>query len=88
LLVLGGIFLGFHFASWITSLEYTSVASSVVLVTTAPLWVALSCPALLEGKTHAIGDGGFGYCPGRQCDRHLEHFMPGTGVPADLHGNG
>jgi len=50
LLVLGGIFLGFHFASWITSLEYTSVASSVVLVTTAPLWVALFAPLILHEK--------------------------------------
>lgn len=36
-----GIFLAIHFATWITSLEYTSVASSVVLVSTSPLWVAL-----------------------------------------------
>jgi drug/metabolite transporter (DMT)-like permease len=36
-----GILLAAHFATWITSLEYTSVASSVVLVSTSPLWVAL-----------------------------------------------
>lgn len=36
-----GIFLAIHFATWITSLEYTSVASSVALVSTSPLWVAL-----------------------------------------------
>jgi drug/metabolite transporter (DMT)-like permease len=39
-----------HFVSWITSLEYTSVTSSVVLVTTAPLWVALLSPFLLKEK--------------------------------------
>jgi drug/metabolite transporter (DMT)-like permease len=39
-----GFFLALHFATWITSLEYTSVASSVVLVTTIPLWVALLSP--------------------------------------------
>lgn len=49
-LCLAGLFLGFHFAAWITSLEYTSVASSVVLVTTAPLWVALLSPFLLKEK--------------------------------------
>ncbi|MBA4374766.1 MAG: EamA family transporter [Anaerolinea sp.] len=49
-MILGGIFLGFHFASWISSLEYTSVASSVVLVTTAPLWVALLSPLFLKEK--------------------------------------
>ncbi len=36
-----GAFLGLHFASWIASLEYTSVASSVALVTTNPIWIAL-----------------------------------------------
>jgi drug/metabolite transporter (DMT)-like permease len=40
-LLASGIFLAIHFATWITSLEYTSVASSVVLVSTSPLWVAL-----------------------------------------------
>ncbi len=50
LIALSGIFLGLHFASWITSLEYTSVTSSVVLVTTAPLWVALLSPLVLGEK--------------------------------------
>ena len=50
LLILSGLFLAFHFAFWITSLEYTSVASSVVLVTTAPLWVALLSPVFLKEK--------------------------------------
>jgi drug/metabolite transporter (DMT)-like permease len=47
LLGLAGIFLAFHFASWISSLAYTSVASSVVLVTTTPLWVGLLAPLVL-----------------------------------------
>lgn len=50
LLVLAGVFLGSHFATWITSLEYTTVASSVVFVTTAPLWVALLSPIFLKEK--------------------------------------
>jgi len=50
LLILAGVFLGFHFASWVTSLELTSVASSVVLVTTAPLWVALLSPIFLKER--------------------------------------
>lgn len=45
---LSGIFLALHFASWITSLQYTSIASSVVLVTTTPLWVALLSPIVLK----------------------------------------
>lgn len=36
-----GICLGIHFATWISSLGFTSVAASVSLVTTNPLWVAL-----------------------------------------------
>ncbi|HLC30934.1 MAG TPA: DMT family transporter [Dehalococcoidia bacterium] len=35
-----GVLLALHFAFWIASLDYTSVAASVVLVTTAPLMVA------------------------------------------------
>ncbi len=45
-----GIFLALHFFSWITSLEYTTITSSVVLVTTTPLWVALLSPFLLREK--------------------------------------
>lgn len=41
LAVLAGVFLGAHFATWITSLSYTSVTASVTLVNTHPLWVAL-----------------------------------------------
>jgi drug/metabolite transporter (DMT)-like permease len=37
-----GAFLAVHFASWISSLEYTSVASSAALVATNPLWVGLA----------------------------------------------
>jgi len=39
--VLSGLFLALHFAAWISSLDYTTVTSSVVLVTTGPIWVAL-----------------------------------------------
>jgi len=43
-----GVFLGLHFATWISSLAYTSVASSVVLVTTTPLFVGLAVRFLLK----------------------------------------
>ena len=55
---LSGLFLALHFAAWISSLQYTSVASSVVLVTTTPLWVALLSPLVLKesiGKQVFIG---------------------------------
>ena len=50
LLVLSGVFLAVHFAAWITSLEFISVSSSVILVTTTPLWVALLSPIVLKEK--------------------------------------
>jgi drug/metabolite transporter (DMT)-like permease len=46
--MLSGIFLAIHFGTWISSLEYTSIASSVVLVSTGPLWVALLSPFILK----------------------------------------
>jgi drug/metabolite transporter (DMT)-like permease len=36
-----GLFLALHFATWIASLDYTSIARSVLLVSTAPIWVAM-----------------------------------------------
>jgi drug/metabolite transporter (DMT)-like permease len=41
LAVLSGACLAVHFATWITSLQYTSVASSAALVATTPLWVGI-----------------------------------------------
>ena len=49
---LSGLFLALHFYVWTTSLELTSVASSVVLVTTTPLWVALFSPLVLKESLH------------------------------------
>jgi len=48
LALLSGLCLALHFAAWITSLEYTTVTSSVVLVATTPLWVALLSPITLK----------------------------------------
>lgn len=39
--LLAGIFLGIHFATWISSLSFTTVAASAAIVATQPLWVAL-----------------------------------------------
>jgi drug/metabolite transporter (DMT)-like permease len=56
--LLSGVFLAIHFATWISSLEFTSVASSVVFVSTGPLWVALLSPMLL--KEHLVRTALFG----------------------------
>jgi drug/metabolite transporter (DMT)-like permease len=48
--VCSGLFLSLHFMAWITSLQYTSVASSVVLVQTAPVMVAIGSYFFLKEK--------------------------------------
>ena len=58
--LLSGLFLAIHFAAWISSLEFTSVASSVVLVTTTPLWVALFSPLALKEKISRVVSIGLG----------------------------
>ncbi len=52
-LVLGlaaGGMLAAHFALWISSLAYTSVASSTALVTTNPVWIALASVLILHER--------------------------------------
>lgn len=48
--ILSGIFLAIHFATWITAINYTTVATSNVLVSTSPIWVALASPFFLNEK--------------------------------------
>jgi drug/metabolite transporter (DMT)-like permease len=47
---LSGLFLSLHFAFWIASLKYTSVASSVVLVTTHPIFVGIGSWLFLKER--------------------------------------
>jgi drug/metabolite transporter (DMT)-like permease len=54
LLVASGVFLGLHFATWIASLAYTSVASSVVLVSMGPLFVGLGSWVFLRERPGAL----------------------------------
>ena len=53
-----GFFLALHFATWISSLEYTSVASSTALVTTNPLWIGLAAFVLFGERPHRLMIGG------------------------------
>ncbi|OQX12448.1 MAG: hypothetical protein BWK80_43780 [Desulfobacteraceae bacterium IS3] len=48
LALLSGFFLALHFATWISSLDYTSIANSVVLAGTNPLWVGLLTPFIAK----------------------------------------
>ena len=38
---LGGLFLALHFATWVASLDYTSIVNSVILVALTPIWLSL-----------------------------------------------
>jgi len=50
LAIVSGFFLALHFASWISSLDYTAIANSVVLVNTIPLWVGLLAPMIAKDR--------------------------------------
>ena len=50
LAILSGFFLALHFATWISSLDYTAIANSVVLVNTIPLWVGLFTPLIAKDR--------------------------------------
>jgi len=51
--LLAGAFLALHFGFWIASLQQTSVTTSVVLVTTNPLFVGLASPFVLRERVSA-----------------------------------
>lgn len=57
---LAGMFLGLHFWAWITSLEFTSVANSVLLVATQPIWAALLGRIFVKEKVPVMGWVGIG----------------------------
>jgi drug/metabolite transporter (DMT)-like permease len=49
-----GIALGAHFGTWIASLDYTSVAASVVLVSTTPVFVGVAAYLLFGERTSVV----------------------------------
>lgn len=56
--LLSGAFLSLHFLAWISSLQYTSVASSVVLVATNPIFVGLGSVWILKERLPRLLVGG------------------------------
>lgn len=54
LVALAGVALGLHFALWVTSLFYTSVAASTCLVTLQAVFVALGGHFLLRDRLHGL----------------------------------
>ena len=49
-IIIAGFLLALHFATWISSLKYTSIANSVVLVNMSPLWVGILAPLVIKEK--------------------------------------
>lgn len=58
--LLSGLFLALHFATWITSLFYTTIASSVVIVQTIPIWTALLSPFVTGDRVSRLSWCGIG----------------------------
>lgn len=50
LIAIAGIFLALHFATWIESIRFTTIASSTVLVSTSPIFVGILSWILLREK--------------------------------------
>jgi len=48
LLVISGLFLALHFGSWISSLKYIPISSSVLLVASHPLFVVIASALFLR----------------------------------------
>jgi drug/metabolite transporter (DMT)-like permease len=53
-----GLFLAAHFAAWITSLQFTTVASSAMLVSASPLFVGILSFTILREKLERALIGG------------------------------
>ena len=56
--IASGVALGAHFGFWVSSLDYTSVAASVVLVSNTPVFVAILAYLLLGEKTSRLSFAG------------------------------
>lgn len=55
-----GVALAFHFGFWISSLKYTSVANSVILVSTHPILIALISHYYLRERITLVAGAGVG----------------------------
>lgn len=56
--IVAGVFLAVHFATWITSVNLTTVASSVLLVSTAPIFVAIAARWIFDERLGVLGWSG------------------------------
>jgi len=84
--LLAGAFLALHFGFWIASLQQTSVVTSVVLVTTNPLFVGLASPLVLRERVSAATWAGIGIATAGAAIMAAEDVGEGLGtVVGDLY---
>src|SRR5512135_358462 len=84
LLVGAGLALSLHFATWIASLSYTSIASSVLLVNTAPLFAIAFSRLFLKERAPAVV---LVATPLALAGAALIAYGDWTGSPGSLRGN-
>ena len=53
-MLLAGLGLCFHFATWITSISYTTIASAVFLIMTQPIMVAVAAHFILKERLNKL----------------------------------
>jgi drug/metabolite transporter (DMT)-like permease len=85
LLLAAGLALALHFATWIASLSFTTVASSVLLVNTAPLFAIVLSRLFLHEKPSLVVQVAI---PIALAGAALIAFGDWTGSPGSLLGNG
>jgi drug/metabolite transporter (DMT)-like permease len=78
LIALSSIVLALHFALWITSLSYTSIASSVVIVTSNPVFVAVISYFLWQERLNRMAIAGIAIALGGVVLINYGGFMAGT----------
>jgi drug/metabolite transporter (DMT)-like permease len=87
--VLSGVALALHFAAWFESLEWTSVAASVTLVQSQPVFVALGAWVLLRERVTRRMVAGITIAVAGIVAMSLGDFLGGILVgPRPLYGNG
>lgn len=88
LIIAAGVLLGLHFIFWIESLYHTSVASSSVLVTTSPLFLAVLGYVLLDERLPARTVAAIGMAVGGAALIGVSDLDAQAAAASSLFGNG
>jgi len=80
LMLLASVFIALHFGLWITSLSYTSIASSLILVTSHPAFVAVISYFLWGERLNRLTVGGIVLAMGGVVVINYGGFTLGSGA--------